>query len=111
MPECDSRRAAPNKSFGLGHQADSAHRRTSPTMLPHDVKAQFAMNHRQPPKCASRQAAAASAGFTLIELMIALALAAILVATAAPNWRAFLATAEIRDRSEALMRALSVARS
>src|SRR5438105_14713353 len=81
-------------------------------MLPHDVEAQFAMNHPQPlPKCASHQAAAASAGFTLIELMIALALAAILVATAAPNWRAFLATAEIRDRSEALMRALSVARS
>jgi type IV fimbrial biogenesis protein FimT len=51
------------------------------------------------------------AAFTLIELMIALALAAILVATVAPNWRAFLATSEIRDRSEALMRALSVARS
>ncbi|HEY3180899.1 MAG TPA: GspH/FimT family pseudopilin [Casimicrobiaceae bacterium] len=51
------------------------------------------------------------AAFTLIELMIALALAGILAATAAPNWRAFLAASELRERSEALMRALSVARS
>jgi type IV fimbrial biogenesis protein FimT len=63
------------------------------------------------PQRACRLDAPALAGFTLVELMIALALAAILVATAAPNWRAFLATSEIRDRSEALMRALSVARS
>src|SRR5436190_2989275 len=51
------------------------------------------------------------AAFTLVELMIALALAGILAAAAAPNWRAFLATSELRDRSEALTRALSVARS
>ena len=51
------------------------------------------------------------AAFTLIELMVALALAGILAATTAPNWRAFLATSELRDRSEALARALSVARS
>ena len=51
------------------------------------------------------------AAFTLIELMVALALAGILAATTAPNWRAFLATSELRDRSEALVRALSVARS
>jgi len=63
------------------------------------------------PRCTGRRAAAASGGLTLVELMIALALAAILLAGAAPNWRAFLATAEIRDRSVALMRALGVARS
>ena len=47
----------------------------------------------------------------MVELMIALALVAILLASAAPNWRLFLATSELRDRSEALTRALSVARS
>ena len=64
------------------------------------------------PRCASRpDTALSSAGLTLIELIIALALAAILLGSAAPNWRAFLATSELRDRSEALVRALSVARS
>ena len=52
-----------------------------------------------------------SGGFTLVELMMALALAAILLASAAPNWGAFLATSEIRERSVALTRALGVARS
>jgi type IV fimbrial biogenesis protein FimT len=52
-----------------------------------------------------------SAAFTLVELMVALALVGILLAAAAPNTRAFLAAAELRERSEALMRALSVARS
>jgi type IV fimbrial biogenesis protein FimT len=52
-----------------------------------------------------------SAAFTLVELMVALAIVGILLATAAPNTRAFLAAAELRERSEALMRSLSVARS
>jgi type IV fimbrial biogenesis protein FimT len=69
------------------------------------------MNPQPLPRCTGRQAVANSRGFTLVELMIALALAAILLASAAPNWGAFLATAEIRDRSVALMRALGVARS
>src|SRR5262245_1937330 len=52
-----------------------------------------------------------SAAFTLIELMIGLALVGILLAIAAPNWRGFLATAELRDSSGSLARALGVARS
>jgi len=70
------------------------------------------MNRSQSyPTRASRPDSLIAAGLTLIELMIALALVAILLASAAPNWRAFLATSELRDRSESLMRALSVARS
>lgn len=49
--------------------------------------------------------------FTAIELLIALAIVGMLLAAAAPNARAFLAAVELRERSEALMRALSVARS
>jgi type IV fimbrial biogenesis protein FimT len=49
--------------------------------------------------------------FTVIELMIALTLVGILLAAVAPNARAFLAAVELRERSEALIRALSVARS
>jgi type IV fimbrial biogenesis protein FimT len=63
------------------------------------------------PRRVNRPDASTSAGFTVIELMIALALGGILLATAAPNWRAFLATSELREHSETLMRALSVARS
>jgi len=70
------------------------------------------MHRSQPlPSWVCRPDALPLAGFTLVELMIALALVGILLATAAPNWRAILATAELRDRSEALMRALSTARS
>jgi type IV fimbrial biogenesis protein FimT len=53
----------------------------------------------------------ANRGFTLIELLIALAIAAVLLAAAAPSGGAFLAVAEMRGSSEALMRALNVARS
>ena len=67
------------------------------------------MNRSQSyPTRASRPDSLIAAGLTLIELMIALALVAILLASAAPNWRAFLATSELRDRSESLMRALSL---
>jgi len=61
--------------------------------------------------CGSRKEPAKLAAFTLVELMVALAIVGILLATAAPNTRAFLAAAELRERSEALMRSLSVARS
>jgi type IV fimbrial biogenesis protein FimT len=47
----------------------------------------------------------------LIEVLIGLALAGVLAVIAAPNWRGFLAASELRQRSESLMRALSVARS
>jgi len=63
------------------------------------------------PHSPSQWTPAKFAAFTLIELMIALAIAAILLAAAAPNTRAFLAAAELRERSEALMRSLTVARS
>ena len=50
-------------------------------------------------------------GFTLVELLIAMAIAGMLLAAAAPSGSAFLAAAELRGSSESLMRALGVARS
>src|SRR5512132_3056385 len=61
-------------------------------------KSPRAMNLRPFPRFTAGQAAGDSDGFTLVELMIALALAAILLASTAPNWGAFVATAETRDR-------------
>jgi type IV fimbrial biogenesis protein FimT len=55
--------------------------------------------------------ARARRGFTLVELLIAMAIAGILLAAAAPSGSAFLAAAELRGSSETLVRALSVARS
>ena len=53
----------------------------------------------------------AARGFTVIELMIGLAIATLLLALAAPQWRGRLAAAELRDRAEALAAALAVVRS
>ena len=69
-----------------------------------------------PTKCSEPHNAPAIArpqirAFTLIELLIALALAGVLVATAAPSARALISAVELRERSEALVRSLSVARS
>src|SRR5690242_11330330 len=50
-------------------------------------------------------------GFTLVELLIAMAIAGMLLAAVAPSASAFLAAAELRGSSETLVRALSVARS
>jgi type IV fimbrial biogenesis protein FimT len=50
-------------------------------------------------------------GFTLIEMLIALAIGALLVAMATPDWRSRNAAAELRHRAHALAHALAVARS
>lgn len=67
------------------------------------------IDHSTRPRAASGPKS--RSGFTLIELMVALALVGILLGAAVPNARAFLAAAELRERSEALIRTLSVARS
>jgi type IV fimbrial biogenesis protein FimT len=56
-------------------------------------------------------APAISSGFTLIEMLIALAIASLLVALATPDWRSRNARAELRDRANALVEVMSVARS
>jgi type IV fimbrial biogenesis protein FimT len=50
-------------------------------------------------------------GFTLVELMIGLAIATLLLAAAAPQWRARIAAGELRERAEALAAALASVRS
>jgi type IV fimbrial biogenesis protein FimT len=52
-----------------------------------------------------------SSGFTLIEMLIALGIASLLVALATPDWRSSNARAELRDRANALVEVMSVARS
>src|ERR1700752_4535380 len=54
---------------------------------------------------------AAEKGFTLVELLIALAIASLLAALVVPSWRSQLAAAELRERSEALCAAMARARS
>ncbi|MET0916848.1 MAG: GspH/FimT family protein [Burkholderiales bacterium] len=49
--------------------------------------------------------------FTLVELLIALAVASLLAALVAPPWRSQLAAAELRERAEALALAMARARS
>src|SRR5215467_4188143 len=80
-------------------------------MRAHDAKGRPMTRHDCSTRRGSRMKPVQFAAFTLIELLIALAVVGILVATAAPNARAFLAAAALRERSEALMRSLSVARS
>jgi len=50
-------------------------------------------------------------GFTLVELLIALAVASLLTALAAPSWREQLAAGELRERADALASAMTLARS
>lgn len=50
-------------------------------------------------------------GFTILELMIALGITAILVAIAAPTMRSFIENARIRASSESLQNGLSIARN
>jgi type IV fimbrial biogenesis protein FimT len=50
-------------------------------------------------------------GFTLVELLIGLAIAGMLMALATPHWRSLIAAAELRERALALVGAMSVARS
>jgi type IV fimbrial biogenesis protein FimT len=57
-------------------------------------------------RCADRRG-----GFTRVELAVALAVASLLVALVAPAWRDQLASAELRERAEALVAVLSRARS
>ena len=54
---------------------------------------------------------APSKGFTLLELVVALAIAGALLIFAIPGWRAYIADLEIRDRVDALVEMLSLARS
>jgi type IV fimbrial biogenesis protein FimT len=51
------------------------------------------------------------AGFTLLDLLIAIAIGAVLVLMAVPSYRAWIADIELRDRVEALVNALSLARA
>ena len=50
-------------------------------------------------------------GFTLVELLIGLAIAGMLATLATPHWRSLIAAAELRERALALVAAMSVARS
>jgi type IV fimbrial biogenesis protein FimT len=50
-------------------------------------------------------------GFTLVEMLIALVIGALLVSLATPDWRSRNAAAELRNRAHALAQALAVARS
>jgi type IV fimbrial biogenesis protein FimT len=61
----------------------------------------------------SRRSAAAQAvrGFTVVELMVALGISAILVAIAAPTMRSFIENARIRASSESLQNGLTLARN
>jgi type IV fimbrial biogenesis protein FimT len=52
-----------------------------------------------------------SGGFTLVELLIGLAIAGMLISLATPHWRSLIAAAELRERALALVGAMSVARS
>lgn len=47
----------------------------------------------------------------MLELLVALSIAALLLALAAPSWRGRIAAAELRERAEALAAALATARS
>jgi type IV fimbrial biogenesis protein FimT len=58
-----------------------------------------------------RRRTAAGPGFTLVELLIALAIASLVAALAVPPWRSQLAAAELRERAGALAEALARARS
>jgi len=51
------------------------------------------------------------AGFTVVELLLAVTLAGVVAAFAVPSWRALLVAAELRERAEALAAALATARS
>lgn len=53
----------------------------------------------------------AQRGFTLIELMIAIAILGILLAVALPNYRTFIQNSRLRNAAEAIQNGLQVARS
>ena len=63
------------------------------------------------PHCRGPRSAAPARGFTVVELLVALAIASLLLVLAAPPWRARIAAAELRERAEALSAALAAARS
>jgi type IV fimbrial biogenesis protein FimT len=50
-------------------------------------------------------------GLSLLELLVALAIAAILLSTGVPRWGAWFAEQELGDRADALLHALDLARS
>ena len=52
-----------------------------------------------------------AAAFTLVELLIALAVVSLLAALAAPSWQRQYAGAQMRERAEALVQAMARARS
>lgn len=62
-------------------------------------------------KTDSKQPAKAGSGFTLIELMVTLAVAAILVATAIPAYRSFIETNRLATRTNEFLAALDYARN
>jgi len=58
-----------------------------------------------------RLRAPSPAGLTLVELLVALAIASLLIAWAAPGWQRQAAAAELRERAEALVADMARARS
>jgi type IV fimbrial biogenesis protein FimT len=67
--------------------------------------------YRSSPSPSAYRVRRAGSGFTLVELLIACAIAAALAAVAAPNWRNQVGAFELRERADALAAALGVARS
>src|SRR6478672_5440374 len=80
-----------NRPPGLGQSADGA------------TAARFARMRRMRPPSIH--------GFTLVELIVALALAALLAATGVHGLGAWLTEQQLRDRADALLHALRLARS
>ncbi len=63
------------------------------------------------PGSSAQHRAASAAGFTVVELMIALAIGAVLLLMAVPSYRAWIADVEVRHHVQALVEALSLARA
>ena len=70
------------------------------------------VNHRGLPHANARERPFSTAyGFTVLEMLMALFIGGLLLFAVVPNGRALIATAEMRDRTDALGAALNVARS
>src|SRR5262245_43844418 len=63
------------------------------------------------PETADVTSRAPMRGFTLIELMVAIAIAALLIFLAAPSFVTFLRNSEVRSTSEAIINGLRAAKS
>jgi type IV fimbrial biogenesis protein FimT len=87
-----------NTSYGLGHPADSKASKPLPTLGAFRCASPLRVTH--PP-----------AGFTLLELLVALAIAGILLSTGVPGWGNWVAEHQLQDRADALLHTLDRARS